>query len=155
LHNFKDYSDLFHIICNEFYGTAPNKNIIIHNLTFALINKIADESKMREFSDLYYQLATIQKQIYNHPDQVWTIQKIADQLSISTGYLHSIYQHFFNTTCMTDVINSRIQSASELLLSSNKSINEIAELFGYNNTEHFINQYKEQTGITPGKYRKP
>ena len=79
---------------------------------------------------------------------------MANSIHISEGYLQSIYKHFFNTTCIADVINSRIQTASELLISTNKSIEEIAETCGYQNTEHFIRQFKKSIGITPAKYRK-
>jgi len=154
LHNPNDYYDLFHIICNEFYGVAPHRNLIIHNLTTALLDKIMDESNTREYPALYYQLTTLREQIYKHPEIDWNIRMMANKLNISTGYLHTLYQHFFNTTCIQDVIKSRVQTACELLISTSKSLDEIAELCGYHNIEHFIRQFKAQLGITPGKFRK-
>ena len=79
---------------------------------------------------------------------------MALQLSISVGYLHACYRHYFNTTCMSDVIQSRIQYACELLTSNRKPLSEIAEMCGYHSVEHFIRQFKSVTGTTPGKYRK-
>lgn len=79
---------------------------------------------------------------------------MAKSLNISCGYLHYIYKHFFNTTCIADVIESRIQSACELLSSTNKTIEEISLQCGYKNVEHFIRQFKKSQNITPAKYRK-
>lgn len=79
---------------------------------------------------------------------------MAQSLNISSGHLHNTYKHFFHTTCINDVINSRIQSACELLSSTNKPIEEIGFLCGYKNTEHFIRQFKKFQNITPAKYRK-
>ncbi|WP_310602103.1 helix-turn-helix transcriptional regulator [Anaerosporobacter sp.] len=154
LHNTKDYYDLFHIICTEYYGASSHRNLIIHNLTTALLDKISDESNTNEYPDLYYALTELREQIYSYPNENWTLPMMAKQLNISTGYLHSIYPHFFETTCMKDVIQSRLQRACELLISNNKPLDEIAKLCGYQYTEHFIRQFKSYMGITPGKYRK-
>lgn len=154
LHNPNDYYSLFHLIYTEFYGASFHKNRILDHLTTALLNKIEDESKTKEYPPIYYQIASLRENIYRNPQFHWNITDMAASIHISEGYLQSIYKHFFNTTCIADVINSRIQTASELLISTNKSIEEIAETCGYQNTEHFIRQFKKSIGITPAKYRK-
>ena len=55
---------------------------------------------------------------------------------------------------VADVIESRIQSACELLSSTNKTFEEISLQCGYKNVEHFIRQFKKSQNITPAKYRK-
>ncbi|MDE7307895.1 MAG: hypothetical protein K2N61_04405 [Lachnospiraceae bacterium] len=45
----------------------------------------------------------------------WNIKDMANSVHISEGYLLSVYKHYFNTTCISDVISSRIQAASKLL----------------------------------------
>lgn len=153
LHNPKDYYDLFHLIYNEFYRASPHRGLILNNLTAALLDKISDESKTKEYPDIYYSLSDLREQIYKFPANDWNTAKMSAQLNISTGYLHSLYRHYFNTTCMGDVIQSRVQYSCELLASNNKPLEEIAQLCGYHSTEHFIRQFKSVTGITPGRYR--
>ncbi len=48
----------------------------------------------------------------------------------------------------------RISEAEKLLLSSEKSITEIALSCGFASTSHFISRFKTQKGITPGQLRK-
>ncbi len=79
---------------------------------------------------------------------------MADSLHISNGYLHTQYKNIFHTTCMKDVIHSRISNACELLSATQHSIEEIALSCGYHNTEHFIRQFKKEVGTTPSHYRK-
>jgi len=153
LHKPNDYYSLFQIICNEFYGVNPHRDTIIHNLTSALLDKLSDEISLVSYSPLYRDLVSLRNSIYAHPEKEWSVEIMADTLSISKGYLHNIYKHYFNTPCISDMIKSRIQASSELLLSTSKSIEEIASLCGYKHTEHFIRQFKSETGITPGKYR--
>lgn len=154
LHNPNDYYALFHLIHNEFYGAAPYRNVILDNLTAALLNKIAAAGNTKEYPAIYYQLISLRENIYREPQMDWRISDMAKSLNISEGYLHSLYKRFFSTTCMQDVIKSRIQTACELLVSTRKSVEEIAEYCGYHHTEHFIRQFKNETGLTPAKYRK-
>lgn len=154
LHNPKNYYSLFHLIYTEFYGASSHKNRILDHLTTALLNKLEDESKTKEYPTIYYQIAALREEIYRSPQLDWNIKDMANSIHISEGYLLSVYKHYFNTTCISDVINSRIQAAGELLISTSKSIEEVAETCGYHNTEHFIRQFKGKTGLTPAKYRK-
>lgn len=154
LHNANNYYELFHLIHNEFFGVSPHKQTIIDALTNALLQKIMDENNTEQFPPIYYQLVNLREQIYSNPSKNWMIEDIADLLHISVGYLHLIYKQFFNTTCISDVINSRIEAACEFLTSTSKSVEEIGQLCGYNNTEHFIRQFKKVVGTTPGNYRK-
>lgn len=154
LHNPNDYYSLFHFIYTEFYSASSCKSRIINHLVAALLEKLEDESKTKEYPAIYYQITSLREEIYRNPQRNWNITDMANSIHISEGYLLSIYKHYFNTTCISDVINSRIQAASELLISTNKSIEEVAETCGYHNTEHFIRQFKGKTGLTPAKYRK-
>jgi AraC-like DNA-binding protein len=92
-------------------------------------------------------------EIYREPNREWTIYLMAEKLNISTGYLEEIYKNTFGVTCMTDVINSRINLAKKYLLYDNRSIAEIANLCGYHNMEHFFRQFKKKTGVTPNQFR--
>lgn len=48
----------------------------------------------------------------------------------------------------------RIEAAKNLLLSGDKRIHEIAAEVGIENTTHFINLFKQRTGVTPLAYRE-
>lgn len=153
LHAPDEFYQLFHLIYNEYYKASPHRSLIINNLTAALLDKISDESMTRTYPDIYYDLAGLREQIYKFPANAWSTDQMSAQLNISTGYLHSLYRQYFDTTCMNDVIQSRIQYACELLTSGSKPLSEIAELCGYHNVEHFIRQFKAVMRVTPGRYR--
>ncbi len=153
LHNPEDYHNLFHMIHNTYFETGAERPLTLHHLTMALLSKLSDELQTHEFPNLHYQLINLRKEIYSHPEQDWNVPAMAADLNISAGYLHTIYQQLFHTSCMNDVITSRLQTACDLLRSTSKPISEIALCCGYRNTEHFIRQFKKHMEITPGKYR--
>lgn len=149
-----EFYQLFHIICTQYYGIAPHRDTILNHLVESLVHMIADENQTGRFPEIYYQLVTLRKEIHQNPSMNWTVPNMSKKLNISTGYLHAAYQQYFHTTCMNDVIACRIELACELLVSCNLPVSKIAEQCGYNNTEHFIRQFKACTNTTPGKYRK-
>ncbi|WP_276577867.1 helix-turn-helix transcriptional regulator [Bacillus thuringiensis] len=48
----------------------------------------------------------------------------------------------------------RIHHATNMLLETDFSISEIAQLNGYDDPNYFIKIFKQQLGITPNRYRK-
>ena len=153
MHQSADYYNLFHMLHNEYYRLSPHRGKILNNLTTVILDKLFDESSHEAYPDIYYKLAALREQIYNAPSQPWSIDEMAAGLNISANYLHTLYRQYFKTTCIQDVIQSRTQYATELLTSNTKPIKEIAELCGYQSTEHFIRQFKTVTGTTPNRYR--
>ena len=47
----------------------------------------------------------------------------------------------------------RVEKASQLLLNSDASIQEIGEKVGLRIPSYFIRQFKKETGLTPVQYR--
>lgn len=154
VNNPKLYYDLFYMLCQEFFGAKSNRSVVIHHLLMVLLQKIQGENDLENFPPIYYDISKIREQIYSHPEYQWSVSKMAKELNISKAYLQKMYQRFYGTTCMSDVIDSRLQAASELLMSTNKTLEEVAEQCGYNHTEHFVRQFKKRYGISPGQYRK-
>ena len=53
---------------------------------------------------------------------------------------------------LTNIV--RVNKAKALLLETNDTVVTIGETVGIDNTTHFINLFKKQTGETPLKYRQ-
>ena len=77
-----------------------------------------------------------------------------EELHLSAGYLQILYKKMFGVSCMDDVITSRIRMAREQLAYTEKPVSEIADSCGYRNVEHFCRQFRQQTGLTPGTFRR-
>ena len=79
---------------------------------------------------------------------------MAEQISFSESRFYSIYKEVFGITPLADLIKARVNSAENMLLFGQKSVAEIASELGYQNTTHFIRQFKKFTGLSPALYRK-
>lgn len=79
---------------------------------------------------------------------------LADLLNMSSAYL-SVYIKEKTGANFSEHLNSiRVRKAQELLVSTDKNINDISAEVGYSNFTSFNRMFKKQTGMTPGEYRK-
>ncbi len=149
-----EFNSLFHIICLKFYGMSPSRESILAHLVESLLLMASDENDSKNMPEIYNRLVELRREIYAHPSAEWHVPKMASRLCISVGYLHASWKSFFATTCIADVIASRIAHAQSLLSSSTISVSIIAERCGYANPEHFIRQFKNTTKMTPTQWRR-
>lgn len=93
-------------------------------------------------------------EIYRNPNKYTCIEDIAKLVGLSRSRFSIVYKEFFKISPKNDLINARISKASYLLSSETPSLEKISEECGYQNIYHFIRQFRDVMGITPGKYRK-
>ncbi len=79
---------------------------------------------------------------------------VAEQLGITTRQLNRICNAFFGYPVNTLIIKSRIQSIKTVLETSDHSLSDIAEVFGFSDVYAFIRHFTHFTGMTPAAYRK-
>lgn len=84
----------------------------------------------------------------------WPVERMAREVGFSESRFYSIYKAIYGITPTADLIEARISSAKNMLQFGDKKVEEIAYLLGYDNTTHFIRQFKKQTGYSPAAYRK-
>lgn len=131
-----------------------SQDAVIAQLLRILFYKLRDDLHHPDTNPHSHGLLTLRKQILNHPQKEWKIADMAASLHLSAGYLQFLYKQQFGTSCMDDVIQSRLRMAKDFLSHSEQSVSEIARLCGYGNTEHFCRQFRKCNGITPGQFRK-
>lgn len=145
---------LFEMIAVENISAGPNRDEILNHLMKTLFMKISESAVIRDAVPYYNELLKIRYQIFNHPEKQWTLELISESLHISPAYTYSLYKEAFHTTCMQDLIKSRLQYSKHVLAHSRQSIQKIALHSGYNSTEHFCRQFKKYTGMRPSEYRE-
>lgn len=156
LHNINDLSLLIKNMCHEYYSSNPYKTdsaeLYMKLLFFKLSEKI-HFAENRSVDSYYEKLSILRSKIYNMPYHKWTVERLADSLTMSKSYFQHLYKSTFGISVINDVIQSRIEHSKYLLSSTNFSIGQIAEMCGYNNGTHFMRQFKDNMSITPSEYR--
>jgi len=99
-----------------------------------------------------YAVEVLKEYIQSNYSQSLKLEELARLVHFSPGYLVRIFSRVTGSTPYEYLILTRIEKARELLLNTNLSLGEIAEIIGFQDTGHFITTFKKRTGLTPQKY---
>lgn len=83
-----------------------------------------------------------------------SLKAIAEQLNVSPAYFSGLFKKECGCTLTEYVNKMRVEQAISLLRDSEKQIQNIAYESGFQDPNYFIRQFKRQTGMTPGEYRR-
>lgn len=92
--------------------------------------------------------------LFRNPDRYHSTEDMAKAVQLSRSRFSVLYHKLFRTAPIRDLIRARTERAAYYLSLGNLSISEIAARCGYRNDYHFIRQFKEEMGMTPGTFRK-
>ena len=92
--------------------------------------------------------------ISEHYTEPITIQDIAKEIGYDYHYLSNLLQKGLHTTFRTLLNEYRISHSKYLLLSSDRTISDIAIECGYDSICSFNRNFKEIADTTPSEYRK-
>jgi AraC-like DNA-binding protein len=83
-----------------------------------------------------------------------TIRKLTAEFGVSDTYLQKAFRSVYGMPVISFIRVQKMQSAAQVLIHTNRRIDEIAEEFGYENESKFSAAFKKIMGDTPGVYRK-
>ena len=83
-----------------------------------------------------------------------TIDELAKVFGCSKYHFIRLFQEYTDVSPMKYLLKIRVSKAAESLVLSDRTVDEIAEIVGYNSTSHFISYFKSMVGVTPLQYRK-
>lgn len=83
-----------------------------------------------------------------------TLDLLAMHFHYENAYLSKLIKAATGKNYSTIVTELKIKEASELLIATDKKIEEIAEIIGYNSADHFTYSFKKIMKMAPRTYRK-
>lgn len=96
-------------------------------------------------------LKFVNENLFNHS---LGLNMVASHFCCSSSNISTIFRNTLNKNFSKYIQEHRIFKAKKLLLTTNKSINEIAYDCGYSYSNYFIKKFVEVEGMTPGNWRK-
>ena len=82
-----------------------------------------------------------------------TADQIAQAVNLSTGHLNQLFRKHTDKTIHEYLVDNRLQIARLLLLTTEKSVSDIAAELGFASASHLGGLFKQQEGLTPRQYR--
>lgn len=95
----------------------------------------------------------ILRYLTEHYDTI-TLKELSDFFNYSERQMARILKEYTGNSFTRLVQNIKLTKACELLKNSELSIQDIVDMVGYSNANHFYRLFKEEYQLTPAEYRK-
>ena len=145
-------------IFEECLSQVIGYDIVSQNLLISLIVLILRIINATEGESGAVKKDTLGYKVKEYIDKNYTkdisLQDIADTLYISQDYISHIFKNEIGNSPINYLITRRIGEAKRLLLTTDKTVQEIAFSVGYENANYFTMIFKKLTGSSPGMFRK-
>jgi AraC-like DNA-binding protein len=90
---------------------------------------------------------------YNYHSN-YSLDMLEQEYKVSKYRICRDFMKFYNVSPMKYLNDRRIEAVKDALVNTDKQINEICQLAGFDNTNSLIRLFKMKTGITPMTFRR-
>ena len=101
-----------------------------------------------------HMVSAIKNYCSSHLGEDLSLTVISRVVYVSARHANKIFKQETGMNITEYVLNARLEKAKELLVTTNKKVEEISELVGFNTPHYFIKKFKEKNNTTPNMYRK-
>ena len=92
--------------------------------------------------------------LHDDPSRDWTVEDLARKIGLSRTRFAERFRHFIGDSPMAYLKKWRLKVGAEALLSTEKSVAEIAVAVGYGSESAFNRAFKHEYGSPPAVFRK-
>lgn len=100
------------------------------------------------------EVADALRYIWKHYGEKITVEELAEELHLSSGYFSRIFKKQVGMSIMKYINQYRIQKAENLLKTTKMKIYEVADAVGISDYIYFSQVFRNLTGKSPSDYRK-
>lgn len=154
--------NLSEYLVREFYNFDKYSEDMINQYLSQIIaiiirsrnNQMIDSHKNDSLRSSNYAMYKLLRYLDREYLQIDNIKDIAQNLSYSEYYLSHLFKEKMGITIKKYLTKKKISHASELLATSELTIEQIATVLGFSCAYTFRRAFKECTGLTPSEYKK-
>jgi len=128
--------------------------LIMEGLVFEIIGEVSRQSNGARSDRCPSWLKSVEEYIKDHFEDRLTLPELAAVINVHPVHLAQTFRRHYNTTIGSYLRRLRLERSREQLLSTNKTLAEIACGNGFSDQSHFTRLFKREFGQTPHAYRQ-
>lgn len=130
-----------------------NELYVIHREMLLNYTKLVSDITLGKPS-LFFTVLKVQHYIQTHITEKITTEDIARELQIGRSYLSTQFKKEVGINLGEYINRLKIDEAKRMMLTTDKSLAQIASMLDYATQSHFIEVFKRLEGITPTEFMK-
>lgn len=141
----------------EFFAGKKASRVLsdckVKELLVALDRDLSEKESLAVKSRTLEKFRFLRGEMFSSLQEHHSIESLSQRVCLSPSRFFTLYRKIYGTSPIEDLIVARIRSAKNKLAYSDATVEAIAASLSYENTTHFIRQFKARTGVTPSAYR--
>ncbi len=121
-------------------------------INYFLVDRNTERAAQSDYQ--YERIARIVEYINEHYAEELSLQRIAEREYLSTPYLSKFFQRMMGVGFTEYLSRLRLNHAVEELMSTDHTIENIAEHNGFPNTQAFVKRFREKYDLPPSQWRR-
>ena len=156
-----EYNDLTALFYKM--SAQPNENIsdalflhsCVDSILYTLISLLKNQTSRISISSSHAKvLSDIKKYIEDNCSEQLSLSLLSKKAALSPAYFHKLFTKYYGFSPSEYIMNVRISTAKQLILTTDDSLAKIAADCGFSSQSYFNYSFKNRTGLSPLKYRK-
>lgn len=152
-------ANLFQSMKDELQGNMPGSKYIARGIIYRLIALITlSEHYDAQYHDLgqtgEFGLASFAKEYLDTNKHRITLFELEGILQYSGAYINQLFKKKYQRSITEYNQDICLQYMAKLLLTTNKTIEDICHMIGFVNRTYIYKKFKEKYGCTPSEFRK-
>lgn len=153
-----ELNEIFTKIVEEFHSECMYSKTLADALaSYFLINflrNFEDEIEVVHDININRQIDYIKSYIDNNYSLDLSLEGLSNMAYMNKFHLIGEFKQAYRVTPIEYLILKRIEASKGLLISTNHSMETIAEIVGFNSQSYFNQVFRKKVGITPSQFRK-
>ena len=148
-------------LLEELYRTDPEQRlqylqVKMPELFYHLkCQKTEDVCECKTVTRLQIELVkAVSDYISEHLHEKITVKQLTMKYGVSDTCLQNAFRGVYGMPVIRFIRTQKMQNAAQVLIHTTRTIEEIAEMFGYENESKFAGAFKKIMGDPPGAYRR-
>lgn len=92
--------------------------------------------------------------VISHYREPITLEKVCGEVGLSVSYFSTLFKRETGENFLRFLTRTRMERAKELLAQTSMPLSEICTQVGYSDLKHFLQTFKKETNLSPGRFRK-
>ena len=149
------YMEIFKRLVKHYNTPTQDDEFMLQSLILELVYTINRDTTKRRKATTSNAGSTVEKAIgyvKEHLTEELTLEAVSKFVSLSPSYFHNTFKTAVGKTLREYVEDQRIKRATNLLVTPNKSLTEIAMACGFSSQSYFSYAFKRRMNKTPREY---
>jgi len=143
----------FHELCFSWMDRPPGYMIKCRGLFMQILHRFLELLVYKERSFIGdFRITKVLRYIAKNYSDRLTVKSMADLVSLNPTYFGDLFQRTMGMSFNRYLIQIRVKSAEEMLLSGEYKVGDVADACGFTDTSHLYKQFKHLKGFPPSQY---